>query len=461
MQGITRSWQGSGECTSCLGLGSDDSRHLGTTPDTIPAARGFDRSYSLLPGGASHYAWEPDFANADPQDDVGLTLNNGSNRRRNLNRSSRHIMTQRTSTPMGISPSPCKLTVRTWCTDAFRPANFPTKPDGFFSTETFTTKMLSYLEERQSSPALRSKPFFAYHAFTAPHFPLQASKERIAKYRGVYDDGPGALRERRLAAMHKLGLCPEGVKAHDMVNPYKMPEWDEMTPEEKAKSSRAMEVYAAMVEQLDENVGRILEQLENDGEMDNTLILFMSDNGAEGSSYEVYPSFGPSLFATIDKYYNNDLDNIGEADSFVWYGNFWAQASTAPGWLYKMYTSQGGIRVPFILRYPALLQAKGLNGGDVIDPFCTVMDLLPTFLELAGAEHPAASGKPSEYKGRTVAPVRGKSWRGWFEGREEKVHDDGIPMGWELHGRAALRMGDWKILWIRGWIFSLGVGGLI
>ena len=158
--------------------------------------------------------------------------------------------------------------------------------------------------------------------------------------------------------MAKLGLCPKDVKAHDMVNPYKMPEWDDMTVEEKAKSARAMEVYAAMVEQLDENVGRLLNQLEKDGEMDNTFILFMSDNAAEGSSYEVYPSFGPSLMQTIDKYYNNDLENIGEADSFVWYGNFWAQASTAPGWLYKMYTSQGGIRVPFILRYPPLFKAR-------------------------------------------------------------------------------------------------------
>ena len=319
--------------------------------------------------------------------------------------------------------------------------------------------MLTYLEERKCSAELQAKPFFAYHAFTAPHFPLQASKERIAKYRGMYDSGPAVLRQNRLRAMAKLGLCPEDVRAHDMVNPYKMPEWEDMTAEEKAKSARAMEAYAAMVEQLDENVGRLLDQLEKDGEMDNTFILFMSDNGAEGSSYEVYPSFGPSLMQTIDKYYNNDLDNIGEADSFVWYGNFWAQASTAPGWLYKMYTSQGGIRVPFILRYPPLFESRDLKGGSIIDPFCTVMDLLPTFLDLAGGSHPANSGGRSEYKGRTVAPMRGKSWIKWFEGGEEKIHDDGIPIGWELHGRAALRMGDWKILWIRECI--KGIVGLV
>ena len=127
------------------------------------------------------------------------------------------------------------------------PANFPPKPDGYFSSVTFTTKLLSYLEERKSNPELKSKPFFAYHAFTAPHFPLQASKERIAKYRGMYDDGPRALRAKRLAGLKKLGMLEDGVEAHEMVNPWGQAEWAEMTEEERGKSARAMETVSDKV----------------------------------------------------------------------------------------------------------------------------------------------------------------------------------------------------------------------
>ena len=178
----------------------------------------------------------------------------------------------------------------------------------------------------------------------------------------------------------------------------------------------------------------------------------MSDNGAEGASYEAYPVLGPSLGRTIKKYYNNSLDNIGEPDSFVWYGGFWAQAATAPSWLYKMYTSQGGIRVPMILHYPPMAH----KSGTIVDPFTTCMDLMPTILELAGAKHPVPAGQglnggmSVQYRGRSIEHnMRGTSWVPWMTGKGDFVHSDGVPTGWELHGRAAMRIGDWKILYIR------------
>ena len=115
--------------------------------------------------------------------------------------------------------------------------------------------------------------------------------------------------------MQKLGLLDPGVKPHEMVNPLGVMEWEDMTPEQRQLSSRAMETYAAMVQQLDENIGRVIDQLEKDGELDNTYVMFMSDNGAEGASYEAYPVFGPALVQTINNHYNNELDNIGEPDS--------------------------------------------------------------------------------------------------------------------------------------------------
>ena len=170
-----------------------------------------------------------------------------------------------------------------------RDANFPYKDDGFYSTDTFTDHLLTFLDERQTDPTLKSKPFFAYHAYTAPHWPLQCRKEYRDKYKGMYDAEPRELREQRLKRLVELGLVDASVSPHPMENPWKIPEWDAMTADEKAKSARAMEAYAGMVEMVDVSVGRILDKLEQDGELDNTvgtkgrqwadrkLIIFMSD----------------------------------------------------------------------------------------------------------------------------------------------------------------------------------------
>lgn len=154
---------------------------------------------------------------------------------------------------------------------------------------------------------------------------------------------------------------------------------------------------------------------------------------------------GKDLIAVLKKYYDNQLDNIGNHDSFVWYGPRWAQAATAPSRLYKMYSTEGGIRVPMVVRYP-----PSWPQNKVVPSFATVMDIAPTLLDMAGATHPSASGKKGMYKGHEVHPMRGKSWvpfmTGGAQGGVSGIHGDDEFMGWELFGRAALRKGNWKIV---------------
>ena len=324
-------------------------------------------------------------------------------------------------------------------------------PEGFYSSDFYASKMISYLSERNESE--KEKPFFAYLPFSAPHWPLQAPKESMDKYKGIYSDGPDALRIRRLQSLKKLGLISQGVIPHDVVTTAGEPaEWDKMTDSERAKSARAMEAFAGMVDRMDENIGLVMDYLKSTGEYDNTYVFFMSDNGAEGASYEALPIIGDEVMKHIDEYYDNSLDNIGCKDSFVWYGVRWAQAATAPSRLYKMFSTQGGCRVPLVMK-PR--KEGGDSAGDrVTDAFCTVMDIVPTILELAGLRHPGES-----YRGRPVAPLRGSSWLPYFiaiadctDGdprfRNEDIHDSQKVTGWEICGSGAIRKGRYKITYV-------------
>ncbi|WVQ83443.1 hypothetical protein IAT38_005584 [Cryptococcus sp. DSM 104549] len=400
--------------------------HLGLEPDKSPHARGFDRSFSMLSGCHNHYAWEPQFGDRVSPEGNELTF--------------KHFVPAIYDKKNMYSRDGEQFTP---------PANYPEKPGGFYSSDAFASELISYLEERKTTAELAKKPFFGYFAFTAPHWPLQAPREVREKYKGMYDEGPHALRAQRLERMKKMGIVGEETTAHPLINPLGITEWDEMTADEKAKSARSMEAFAAMVECIDTNVGRVVDKLEADGELDNTFVLFMSDNGAEGASYEAFPFFGDSIMEVINHFYDNSLDNIGEPNSFVWYGSAWAQAATAPSRLYKMFPTQGGIRVPFVLRYPPFHSQPAFTPGAITSTFTTVMDLMPTFLDLASITHPApVPGKTGTFRGREVEPMRGASWRKWIEGKEERPHDEGIPQGWELHGRAGMRIGEWKMVWI-------------
>jgi arylsulfatase len=291
--------------------------------------------------------------------------------------------------------------------------------------------LLRYFRERTEE----DQPFFAYLPFQAPHWPLQAPEETIAKYRGRYDDGPDALREARLAALKRLGLCPPDVAAHPVVADGE-PEWADMSAGQRALSIRAMEVYAAMVDRMDHNIGNVIDYLTETGELDNTVVIFLSDNGAEGAILESLPILGGAIAAEIEKHWDNSLDNAGAANSFIWYGPRWAQAATAPSRLHKAFTTEGGIRVVGFVTWPGLHRQQQIGTA-----FSTVMDIAPTVLEIAGVAHPG-----TEYRGRAVAPMRGRSLLPYLTGEAESAHDDTGGTGWELFGRRAIRQGDWKAL---------------
>ncbi|KXS16822.1 alkaline phosphatase-like protein [Gonapodya prolifera JEL478] len=370
--------------------------HLGMTKEYAPCSRGFEKVFTLLPGAAAHYLWEP----------------------------------------VGDTGEPLLLFQNLYMEgDKFIPTSDLPRP--FYSSDVFANKMLDFLKARPDD----GRPFFAYLPFTAPHWPLQADPAVIAKYRGKYDDGPEALRERRLQALVKLGLMDPGVTPSAVVNPWgKVKKWDSMTDDEKKVSSRCMEVYAAMVEQMDQNIGRVIDYLDSTGELDNTFVLFMSDNGAEGVLLEALP-FLSNVYNQVKQFYNNALDNIGNKDSFVWYGPYWAQAATAPSRLFKGYVAEGGTRTPLIVRYPRF---DGLAAqGKISHEFVTVMDILPTILDLAGVPHPGTT-----FQGRKVHKPRGKSWVPYLTGLSGYVHDDKTVTGWELFMQQAIRKGDWKAIYI-------------
>lgn len=365
--------------------------HLGLTLERSPSARGFERSFALLPGAANHYGFEP----------VGE-----DDEQPRLMRSTRGLYVE----------------------DGLYAENLP---DDFYSSDAFADKLIQYLGERKDD----DRPFFAYLPFSAPHWPLQAPADIVEHYRGRYDAGPDALRAERLAKQKALGLLDAEVSAHPVVAP--TPEWDALSPQERAFSARTMEVYAAMVERLDWNVGRVIAHLKETGEFDNTFVLFLSDNGAEGALLEALPIFGPDLQRFIRDYYDNSLANVGRGNSYVWYGPRWAQAGTAPSRLYKAFTTEGGIRVVAFAHHAAL-DRRGVG-----DAFATVMDVVPTVLELAGVEHPG-----THWRGREIAAVKGRSLLPYLRNEADAVHDATHVTGWELFGRRAVRQGDWKAVFI-------------
>jgi arylsulfatase A-like enzyme len=343
--------------------------HLGLTPEQDPHARGFDASFALLPGAANHFG----------QDEAPYTEN-------------------------GVRVAAL--------------------PAGFYSTDTFTDKLIEGLEATAADGGA-DRPFFAYLTYTAPHWPLRAPAEDIAEYRGRYDAGFDALRERRLARQVELGLLDPAVTVHSQELPGG---WDSMTAEEQQSAARDMEIYAAMIDRMDRNVGRVVETLRESGELENTVVLFLADNGAEGVS-EQSPGFAKRV-GTAD----NSFENRGAADSYVAYGPGWAQAATAPAWRFKAFASEGGTRSV------AFIAGPGVARTGVGDAFLSVADVTPTVLALAGL--------PAEdtVDGRPVEPIRGRSWAGYLAGTSDAVYGPGDSFGWELFGSRALRQGDWKLV---------------
>jgi arylsulfatase A-like enzyme len=296
----------------------------------------------------------------------------------------------------------------------------------FYSTRVYTERMLQYIEEDRAD----GKPFFAWLAYTAPHWPIQAPRESIARFHGNYDAGYEALYESRFTRLKELQLIPADAQPipHERFNP----RWDSLSAEEKAVEAREMEIYAAMVSDLDIYVGQVIDYLKEIGEFDNTFIIFSSDNGAESGATETRAN----IVAEIGKSYDHSLDNLGAGNTYVMYGRNWASATEAPFYRHKATGFEGGIRVPAFVHYPALVAPGTRSNGPA-----HVMDLLPTFLALAGSEHPG-----NQYRGQTVLPPQGKSLLPQLRGEAATVRENGL-LGFELHGHRSVRVGDWKLVW--------------
>ncbi|RSM00815.1 hypothetical protein CEP52_008927 [Fusarium oligoseptatum] len=373
--------------------------HLGSTKEHSPKARGFEKSFTLLVGGANHHGWEPELAAEDIK--FKPMLRGGTT---------------------GLY-----LDEDEWISEL---------PKDYYSSDYFTDRLITYLKDREDDD---KRPFFAYLPFQAPHFPLQAPKDYIEKYDGVYDDGPERVREQRIERLKKLGFISSDAKpAAFSEYPHRMSNrnWEHRDDMARKRSARKMAVFAGMVERMDWNIGKVMDHLEATGQRENTIVFFLSDNGAEGTQLEAAPA-NRNVIPVLAKHFDNSLENLGAPNSFCWYGNRWAQVGTAPSKLYKFFTHQGGIRVCSLVNYPKWSKRNGI----VSHQYSTIMDIMPTILDLAGVQHPG-----SEYKGKTVEIMLGKSWTSYMTGKQDSVHDSETITGWEFLGRQALRKGSWKIV---------------
>lgn len=299
-------------------------------------------------------------------------------------------------------------------------------PQDFYSTRNYTDSMIKFIDNHKSENA----PFFAYLSYTSVHDPLHAPKEYIDKYKGKFDMGWDSLWVLRLNNLKSLGIVPKEMDKFSK-NPA-IPKWDNLSKELKAEFARDMEVYAAMLDYMDMSIGRVFDYLKKEGMYDNTMIVFISDNGANGATAETYPgNEDGKYFSTFD----NSLENRGLKNSYVEAGPGWAQASTSPYRFFKSFASEGGIKAPLIVKMPGKMK----NEGQWNKSFVHVTDFMPTVLELAGVTY------PKEYKGNEIHPYIGRSIMPVLKG-DSATMSDTEGHGWELFEMKAYIKGNWKLL---------------
>jgi len=350
-------------------------------PASFPDARGFDQSLMLLDFGGSHFAPIPGKPN---RYDQASYAENG----------------------------------RLFHADEL--------PADYYSSVYFADKLLDYL--KADNP--EEKPFFAYLSFTAGHFPLHAPEEDIAAYAGHYDEGYQVVRERRVQRLKDLGLIAPNFSMYESP-PVADPDlgektWDQLTADEKAYQARIMEIYAAMLTNMDRQVGRVIQHLKDTGQYDNTLILFFSDNGPDdGRGVDE----GPNL--------DNSYENLGRPGSAAVYGSRWAEVGSTP---FRMWKGRAGAEGSH--SSPAIVKLPGASEGKpVLDIPMHIMDVLPTFLDAAGISIPADS-----YQGREIIGIEGVSlWAALQETNPDPVPRQYGLIGEALGQAAYVRDGQWKL----------------
>ena len=313
-------------------------------------------------------------------------------------------------------------------------------PDKFYSTDVFADYALDFIADGKQS----GKPWFLYLAFNAPHFPLHAPESEILKYEALYAQGWDKIREARLARLKELGLVskevsltPRSTNPPNRVNGKtgwankENPAWDSIPTDRRANLARRMAVYAAMVDRMDQAVGRVVAELKRNGQFENTVIFFLSDNGAcaEWDPWGFDGSSGPvNILHT-----GAALKTVGGPASYVSYGSGWANACNTPWRLYKHYAHEGGTRTPLILHWPAGLKAKA--GSLYVSPGY-ITDLMATVCEAAGVGYPAERG------GVGILPCEGVSLMPALRG--ESLPERAIFIQHE--GNRSVREGDWKLV---------------
>lgn len=283
----------------------------------------------------------------------------------------------------------------------------PVEPgDDWYSTDAFTDHAMEFIREAKRD----DQPFFLYTAYIAPHFPLQAWPEDIARYEGVYEAGHETIRQQRYRRQRELGVLPENTA----LSPSDFDDWASL--EDPAYETRRMQVYAAMVDRLDQNVGRLMETLEKEGLADNTIIFFLSDNGGCPDGLNRTPEV-----------------EIGSPGSFAAYGRSWANVSNTPYRKYKAMEHEGGLLTPLLARWPAGFKQPGL----ITHEPAHIIDFMATCMELAGAD------MPETIAGNPVTNVVGKSFLPQLQGR---AAEENRMLFWEHEGNKAVRQGNWKLV---------------
>ena len=307
-------------------------------------------------------------------------------------------------------------------------------PADYYSTDAFTDKMLEYLRSAQAD-----RPWFAYMPYNAPHSPLQLPEDWLDRYAGRYDAGYDALREERFASAVEAGVIPPELDL-DGHQPVIEP-WSDLSAEEQLRYARAQEIYAGVVEYLDMSIGRVIDYLEETGQLENTVIVFAADHGASPGEHGVDTGRTPSREGAPDRSVgaDNSIENFGRPRSFIDHGRGFADSATAPFKYHKGSVTEGGLRAAAFVHYP-----RAVSSGGVSSAFMTVMDILPTFLEIAGTEHPGAG----PYRdGREINNIAGRSAWAHFTGQAERVHSPDQAAGWTT-GRegGALIRGAYKVI---------------
>jgi arylsulfatase A-like enzyme len=365
---------------------------------TGPADRGFDQSFTLLESGANHFTYGPYYPGG-----VATFIDNG-------------IIVE--------------------------------KPNGTqFSNEFYTDKMINFIKKSKEN----NKPFFGYLAFQVAHTPFQAPDEYVKKYEGVYDGGWEKIRDQRFEKQKELGIWPANMSLPQSFPTFS--DWNALPKDEQKQRSQIFAAHAGMIEDMDYNIGKMIQFLKNIGQYDNTLIMFTSDNG--GSE----PSDSPVIIASLEGAsekeleefkaggFNESFDAIGGKDSYWGYGWQGAVMSNTPYSGVKSTMFNGGIKPPFVIKEP---NATNTTELDIVNEFVHVSDMTPTFLDYSNTTHPG-----SEFKGKQISPMMGKSIKPLLEGTVEKIHMDDEIISSEMFGNSAVFMGDWKA---RKNIFPIGDG---